>query len=262
MAKTATKPETKSLLTPFQVKAVNAEERTFEGLASTWDLDLGGDVIHPGAFKKTLREWKRDGRIVKLFYGHNYYDIDSLLGKMIDAEETKDGLQATFKVTEGEQGDRVLAFIGDGVLDSMSIGYRAVKVEYPDDDEQRQGIFRHLKEVELHEVSVVPFPMNPAARIDTDSIKAIEAGDISPIKTALAHVQDPKNLRVIASHIGHLLRNAPPADAADAQEEEKAGTPEAPPAQSADAQKAIEAAEIERAEMLRSLLLREIERHL
>lgn len=173
MAKTATKPETKSLLTPFQVKAVNAEERTFEGLASTWDLDLGGDVIHPGAFKKTLREWKSGGRTVKLFYGHNYYDIDSLLGKMVAAEETKDGLQATFKVTEGDQGDRVLAFIQDGVLDSMSIGYRAVKVEYPNDEEERQGVFRHLKEVELREVSVVPFPMNPAARIDTDSIKAL-----------------------------------------------------------------------------------------
>lgn len=173
MAKTATKPDTKSLLTPFQVKAVNAEERTFEGLASTWDLDLGGDVIHPGAFKKTLREWKSGGRTVKLFYGHNYYDIDSLLGKMIEAEETTAGLKATFKVTEGEQGDRVLAFIEDGVLDSMSIGYRAVKVEYPDAEEEREGVYRHLKEVELREVSVVPFPMNPAARIDTDSIKAL-----------------------------------------------------------------------------------------
>lgn len=173
MAKTATKPDTKSLLTPFSVKAVDATERTFEGLASTWDLDLGGDVIHPGAFKKTLKEWKAGGRTVKLFYGHNYHSLDSLLGKMIEAEESKDGLRATFKVTEGEQGDRVLAFIEDGVLDSMSIGYRPVKVEYPDEEEEREGIFRHLKEVELREVSVVPFPMNPEARIDTDSLKAL-----------------------------------------------------------------------------------------
>src|SRR5690606_6184624 len=30
--------EKKAIVRPFEVKAVNAEERTFEGLASTWDL--------------------------------------------------------------------------------------------------------------------------------------------------------------------------------------------------------------------------------
>lgn len=170
---TAAKPDTKSLLMPFSVKAVDAEARTFEGLASTWDLDLGGDVIHRGAFKKTIGDWRATGRVLPLIDQHNYGSVRSVVGKMMEAKETKDGLVAKFEVIKGADGDEVLARLEGGYVDGLSIGYRAIKVDYATEAEQLEGIFRHLKEVELREVSVVIWPMNIGARIDTDSIKAL-----------------------------------------------------------------------------------------
>lgn len=38
----------------FEYKA-NADKREFEGYASTWDKDLGGDQILAGAFKKQFK---------------------------------------------------------------------------------------------------------------------------------------------------------------------------------------------------------------
>jgi HK97 family phage prohead protease len=206
--------EIKTLVSRFSVKAVDMQARTFKGLASTWDLDLGGDVILPGAFKKTLAKWKAGGPSIKLFYGHNYFEMGALLGKMVEGEETKDGLLSEFYVTPGPTGDQGLAHINSGVLDSMSIGYEAVSIEYPDDAEQRKGIRRYLKEIDLHEVSVVPFPMNPAALIS--GAKA----SLDRMDSCGLNDDHKRDLRVLASRIGHLLRDLP---------EEKAETPDAPP---------------------------------
>ena len=60
--------EMKAIAIPFHVKrdALDEDSRTFEGLAATWDLDLGGDVIHRGAFKRTLEEWQKAGSVIPL----------------------------------------------------------------------------------------------------------------------------------------------------------------------------------------------------
>ena len=47
-----------SLGVTFAVKSVDQKARRFAGLASTWDLDLGNDVIHKGAFAKRLNDWR------------------------------------------------------------------------------------------------------------------------------------------------------------------------------------------------------------
>ena len=51
----------------FEVKDVNEEEGTFSGYASTFsdEPDSYGDIVDPGAFKKTLKAQK--GQIVSLF---------------------------------------------------------------------------------------------------------------------------------------------------------------------------------------------------
>ena len=167
--------ETKAILTPFEVKQVDAKERTFEGLASTWDLDLGGDVIHRGAFKKTLQEWRASGRIIPLIDQHNYGSVRAVVGKLIDARETSDGLWTKYEVIDGPDGDEILRRIEGGYVDGLSIGYRAIKIEAPTEDEVRRGIWRHLKEVQLREVSVVIWPMNEGARINVDSVKSLLA---------------------------------------------------------------------------------------
>lgn len=223
------------VLARFEVKAINDEARTFTGLASTWDLDLGGDVIEKGAFAKTLREWKRKGRSIPLIDQHNYMSVRSVVGKMTEAKETDEGLLATFEVIEGADGDEVWRRLKGGYVDGLSIGYRATLTAEPSDDQRKKGVWRIIKELDLREVSVVVWPMNTAARIDPESIKA-----------ALALVDDEKELRGIASHIGSLLRPKPPAseEAAEAKDEQETEPPDASPSTDdhgeADTQKGVQ----------------------
>lgn len=206
-----TKPETKHLRTPFEVKDVDEGARTFEGLASTWDLDLGGDVIHRGAFKRTLDHWRQGGKVMPLIDQHNYGSVRSVVGKMTEATETKAGLDAEFEVIEGADGDEVLNRIKGGYVDGLSIGYRPVKVEMPTEEEEREGVFRHLKEVELREVSVVIWPMNPDARVDTASVKAMldgmDAADLTDEQRA--------ELKRLRADIDALLTASPDGDPPD-----------------------------------------------
>lgn len=168
--------DTKAARVPMEVKAVDAEERTFEGLLSTFDLDLGGDLIHRGAFKRTLDHWRKSGRPLPLIDSHNYGSVRAVVGKLLDGKETKDGLWTEWEVIQGSDGDEVLRRIEGGYVDGLSIGYRAVKIEEPTEEERLKGVWRHLKEVELREGSVVVWPMNPGARIDPESVKSILAG--------------------------------------------------------------------------------------
>lgn len=170
------KAATKTMVTRLEVKEIDADAHTFQGLASTWDIDLGGDVIRKGAFKRTLQHWKKSKRFVPLLDSHNSYStVMSVIGKMDEGVETDDGLLGNFSMLPDDAvADGVFKRIEGGLVDGLSIGYKAVKVEYPKTDEERKaGIYRYLDEVELRENSVVMFPMNLGARIDLTTAKTL-----------------------------------------------------------------------------------------
>lgn len=171
--KTPTAGEVASSVAPFEVKALDEQARTFEGLSSTWQLDLGDDVIHRGAFKTWLASWRKSGRALPLIDQHNYGSVRSVVGKLLDAKETKDGLWTKWEIIEGADGDEMLLRLKGNYIDGLSIGYRPIKFDFEDSDEARWGQIRHLREVELLEVSLVIWPMNEGARIDFSSVKAL-----------------------------------------------------------------------------------------
>ena len=215
-------------LAPFQVKAVDEESRTFSGLASTWDLDLGGDVIHKGAFAKTLRDWRASGKPLPLIDQHNYGSIRSVVGKMISAKETDEGLVSEFQVIDGPDGDEVLRRVKGGYVDGLSIGYMPTKWEYEGGDGGER--IRHLKEITLHEVSVVIWPMNPGATIDASTVKSL-----------LDHIEDPRALRSLASHIGNRVKRLQAAPGDAPADEQQPPPPEETPSEEADSPKAMDA---------------------
>lgn len=192
----------RKIVAPFEVKAVDDDERTFEGYASTWDLDLGDDVIHRGAFKDTLGEWEQSGNAMPLLNSHNYFDIMSGVGQMIAAKEDKKGLWTKWEVIDGPDGDAVLARMrpsrrtGKAVIGSMSIGYVPTKFDFEESEQSAYGQIRNLRKVSLREVSLVLFPMNPKATIDVATVKsAIARGDVpedvvAGLKLALPDLQD------------------------------------------------------------------------
>lgn len=195
---------------PFEVKAVDTAARTFSGLASTWDDDLGGDRIVKGAFARTIDAWRgsQGRKPVFLLDQHNYGSIRSVLGKMVDASETDAGLDSEWSVIDGPDGDEALRRVQGGYITGLSIGYQAIQWE-----NDAAGDVRVLKEVKLYEVSLVIWPMNEGALIDTSSVKAL----LRAAREGDPHLSDEEKGLVLAElkatrdDIDALLRGPAPA---------------------------------------------------
>jgi HK97 family phage prohead protease len=153
-------------------KAVPAEfkvapdGRTVEGYASTYDLDAVGDVVVPGAYKRTLQN--RMSRIKVL------RDHEHPIGRPIEAYEDSKGLYTKSVISDTPLGNETLTLLKDGVLDRFSIGYEIPKggSEYAKKDGAE---VRLLKEIKLYEWSVVTFPANEAAVVT--GVKSLEELD-------------------------------------------------------------------------------------
>lgn len=104
------------------------------------------------------------------------------------------------------KGDDVLLRLKGGYIDGLSIGYRPVKWEMERSDEAMWGEIRHLKEVELREVSVVIWPMNESARVDLSSVKSLLAQE------SLSEEEREELKRLHAQITRALQKGSAPAD--------------------------------------------------
>lgn len=134
-----------------------------EGWAAIYDdVDLNGDAVAPGAFRKSLARLGPAG--VRLLYQHA---PEKPIGRWTRFEERKRGLYAKGELLlSTEAGRDAYALIKARALDGLSIGYqtrRALRVDGPA-TAGRQAT-RRIVEADLWEVSIVTFPMAPAARV-------------------------------------------------------------------------------------------------
>ena len=129
------------------------DEGTFEGLLATYNnVDLGGDLIEPGAFQKTLQE---NGPTVPLLWQHDTRQPIGTLTLM----DTSEGLAVKGEIlTTTPPGDYAYKTLKKSIVQGLSIGYDAVKSVW-------DGPVRRLKEIRLWEGSVVTFPMDTHALI-------------------------------------------------------------------------------------------------
>lgn len=144
---------------PFEVTALDAPGRTLEGYAAVFgNVDAVGDIIHPGAFRKTLAE---RGHLLKFLWQH---EPKEPIGKIVECREDLRGLFVKAIISETARGRDALALLKDGAISGMSIGYDAVKggTDYSAQGEQN---VRNLREIKLYEASVVTFPANPEANV-------------------------------------------------------------------------------------------------
>ena len=131
----------------------------FEGYASVFEnTDLGNDVIKTGAFTKSLR--KRGVKGVKLLYQHK---TDMPIGVFESIKEDEHGLVVKGKLAlKTQAGQEAYELLKMGALDAMSIGFRANPDEVSYDKRTNK---RMIGEVDLMEISLVTFPMNPQAKV-------------------------------------------------------------------------------------------------
>lgn len=152
-----------------EIKSVDTDDDDmgmFEGYGSVFNnTDLGNDVILPGAFTKSLN--KTGPKAVKLLYQHK---TDMPIGVFDSIEEDKRGLKVRGKLALKTQlGREAYELMKMGALDGLSIGFR---VSPKGQSYDAKGKRRMIKEVDLMEISLVTFPMNPKAKVR--SVKGAE----------------------------------------------------------------------------------------
>ena len=129
----------------------------FQGYASVFGaMDMGRDVVMPGAFRESLLLRGVSG--VKLLWQH---DPGQPIGVWTRISEDCHGL-----FVEGvldlavPKAKQLHSLIQRGALDGLSIGYRTQS----DKRDPATGL-RRLEKIDLWEISLVTFPLLPQARL-------------------------------------------------------------------------------------------------
>ncbi|MBN8919034.1 MAG: HK97 family phage prohead protease [Rhizobiales bacterium] len=134
-----------------------ADGYAIEGYACLFDVpDLGRDLVERGAFAASLARQGAGG--VRMLYQH---DPAEPIGVWTDLIEDGRGLYARGRLSPFVARAReVAALVRDGALDGLSIGFKAVSART--DPRTR---LRRIARIDLWEVSIVTFPMQPDARV-------------------------------------------------------------------------------------------------
>jgi len=124
----------------------------FAGYAAIFDrVDRGGDVVRAGAFARSLRR----GGAVPLLWQHQ---AGRPIGRVEYLKEDGRGLRVIARVVDGD----VAGLLTGGAVRGLSFGYR-VRASRPSTG---SGLAeRELTDLDLVEVSLVTFPMQPKARV-------------------------------------------------------------------------------------------------
>lgn len=165
----------------LQVKAAEEDEGRISGYASVFgNKDSYGDIVIKGAFNSFLNRINSSGKVVPVFYGHNMEDPKANIGRVLELAEDDYGLKfdAQLDLSGDTYGRIVYEQLKDGRLDSMSFGYQVLDYAIAKDATE-------LRELELFEISVVPIPANPEARItEVKAGRAISAKNMDLIRRA------------------------------------------------------------------------------
>lgn len=153
---------------PAEIKSLDGATGEFSGYGAVFgNVDLGRDVIVRGAFAESLGAWFAKGRMPAMLW---YHDPEKPIGAWQEMREDDKGLFVRGKLTKGvAKADEAYALLKDKAIDGLSIGFVT-----RDDDYDRQTNVRTLKRLDIKEVSLVTFPMNPEAR--AESVKALADG--------------------------------------------------------------------------------------
>jgi uncharacterized protein len=158
------------LSVPLELKAKAG--RKFEGYGSIFqNRDLGGDIVVPGAFAKSIARHKAEGTMPLMFWMH---DPASVPGLWLDMDEDRLGLKLEGELVDTTLGRDVNTLLDKKAVRGLSIGYQALDVGW-----DREGN-RLLKQIELHEVSIVSMAMNPLARVEAMKARLSASGEYVP----------------------------------------------------------------------------------
>lgn len=153
-------------LTKLQVKeSHDGKTAEFEGYGSVFDnTDFYDDVVRRGAFRRSIDALKASGSKLVMLWQHFY---DQPIGVWPEMDEDAKGLKVRGEINlETERGREAYALLKQGAVRGLSIGYEAIKWFMEEGK-------RILEECKLWEISLVTFPANELALVN--SVKHLNA---------------------------------------------------------------------------------------
>jgi HK97 family phage prohead protease len=170
----ATDMQTKLLAT---IDARVEQEGEFSALVAAFgNVDRGKDRILPGAFARSLDDWRASGKRIPIIWHHLATDPSMIIGSADPAKshETPEGLVLVgqLNIDRSAAAAQIRDLLKNGDVSGWSFGY-AIKRQ-----RAAAGGVTELLELDILEAGPTPMPMNTAAR--TISVKGEEVPEPEP----------------------------------------------------------------------------------
>lgn len=153
----------------------NAEDNTVEVVLSTGaDVNRGGYIERLPVANADLRDI--EGKPV--LDAHNQGSTRAVLG-VIEKAWRKDGeIRARLKLSAREDVAGIVGDIRDGILRSISIGYRVTR--WADSTDSKGNRIRTAVAWSIHEASIVPIPADPGAKVRSNPMPKKSGANPAP----------------------------------------------------------------------------------
>lgn len=180
----------------LRVEAAEADGMRFTGYAAVFNSDSEPlpfiERIMPGAFKRSLKSRNE----VKLFKNHNMDEVlASTRSKTLRLTEDSKGLLAEATLPDTTAGRDLAVLMKRGDVHAMSFGF---SVPSRGDSWSDDGMTRELKEIRLHEVSIVTgFPAYEATTASVRSLDILATRtnvDVDALADALTKLESGEKL--------------------------------------------------------------------
>lgn len=161
----------------WKVAAAGADTKddagSLEGYAAVYGVvGEDGDVVTPGAFKKSAADWSRARQPLPLIADHELSSA-GVIGSVHRLRDERVGLHFKARFARTDKAQDVRSNVLDGHLRGTSFTAEVLNSR-PGSGAKMSGkdVRRYLDEMRLFEVTISPFPIYPAAGITTAKAQA------------------------------------------------------------------------------------------
>jgi len=183
----------------FTATANVTETGTVEAIVSVFNnVDYVGDRVMPGAFSKTLESYAASGRNIPFVWSHDYDTPESYIGKVVEAEETSEGLKVRAELFDTPRAQVVRELLVNRVVSEFSFAYEVVNSQKATDG------YNELTELNLLECGPTLRGANPMTRLLDAKAATIEA----PVEETPELLHGEKAGRTLSSKNEGQLREA------------------------------------------------------